>query len=296
MTKISQPLVSIGISFLNSEEYLEKSILSVINQTYSNWELLLIDDGSTDSSLKIAKSFLDDSRVSVISDGLNKGLHFRLNELIQMAKGKYFCRMDADDIMMVNRIDTQVQYLLLNENVDVIGSHAYSIDNNDRIYGYRGGSNNSIKSYKEVLFSSMFIHPTVMGKLSWFLDNLYRDYNRMEDYELWLRTYNSSVFRIQCIPLLFYREFGIPNFSKYFQTKKSQIKYILFKKDLSFLLRFQLIIRFIMQVICFRLLSYLKKDYLILNKRSTVISENEEISATYDLKKAIVKMDCSYNS
>ena len=75
-------LVSIGIPFYNCEDYLAYAIKSVINQSYTNWELFLLDDGSTDNSLEIANSFRYDERIKVISDGLNKGLSFRLNQLI----------------------------------------------------------------------------------------------------------------------------------------------------------------------------------------------------------------------
>ena len=76
-------LVSIGIPFYNAEKYLDYAIRSVINQSYSNWELILIDDGSTDRSLEIAKSF-SDKRIKVLSDGENKGLILRLNQLTEI--------------------------------------------------------------------------------------------------------------------------------------------------------------------------------------------------------------------
>ena len=79
------------------------AICSVLNQSYIDWELLLLDDGSTDESLNIAKSFTD-GRIKIISDGMNRGLIYRLNESINMARGKFYARMDADDIMHPDRI------------------------------------------------------------------------------------------------------------------------------------------------------------------------------------------------
>jgi len=81
--------VSIGIPFYNAQDFLEQAILSVLNQDYKSFELLLIDDGSTDKSLDIAYRFQDE-RIKVIHDGQNKGLSARLNELVALSKGEYF--------------------------------------------------------------------------------------------------------------------------------------------------------------------------------------------------------------
>src|SRR5690554_4188978 len=92
------PSVSIGIPFFNAEAYLLDAIKSVFAQTHQNWELILLDDGSTDRSLEIARS-IDDPRVRVYSDGQNKHLAARLNEIARLARYEYLARMDADDLM-----------------------------------------------------------------------------------------------------------------------------------------------------------------------------------------------------
>ena len=89
--------ITIGIPFYNAEAYLADAIRSVFAQTYEDWELILIDDGSTDNSLAIARS-VDDPRVRVYSDGKNKKLASRLNELTQLATYEFIARMDADDV------------------------------------------------------------------------------------------------------------------------------------------------------------------------------------------------------
>lgn len=109
------------------------AICSVLNQSYIDWELLLLDDGSTDESLNIAKSFTD-GRIKIISDGMNRGLIYRLNESINMARGKFYARMDADDIMHPDRIKKQVECLSRNVRVDVVGTAWYSIDCNNRVF------------------------------------------------------------------------------------------------------------------------------------------------------------------
>ncbi|PSB51390.1 glycosyltransferase family 2 protein, partial [Chroococcidiopsis cubana CCALA 043] len=92
-----KPLVSIGMPVFNCEQVLTSAVNSIVNQTYQNWELILIDDGSKDKTLEVANSF-SDPRIKVISDGLNLKLPRRLNQAISLSKGKYFARMDGDDI------------------------------------------------------------------------------------------------------------------------------------------------------------------------------------------------------
>ena len=103
-------LVTIGLPFYNDRLTLELAIKSIFAQTYKNWELILVDDGSTDGSLNIAKK-ITDKRVRIISDEKNKGLIFRLNQIASLAKGKYLARMDADDLMQPTRIEKQVEFL-----------------------------------------------------------------------------------------------------------------------------------------------------------------------------------------
>ncbi len=81
----------IGISFYNAGEFLDYAICSVLNQTYKNWKLLLLNDGSTDNSLDIAMKYQGDPRIEVLSDGENRGLIYRLNQLISLCESKYFC-------------------------------------------------------------------------------------------------------------------------------------------------------------------------------------------------------------
>ena len=93
---MARPLVTIAIPIYNAEKFLQYAVQSVLNQTYTNWELLLMEDGSTDSTLPICCEYVKrDKRISLIRDGINRGLIYRLNESIQLAKGKYYARMDG---------------------------------------------------------------------------------------------------------------------------------------------------------------------------------------------------------
>lgn len=217
---MNTPSVTIAIPFYNGESFLREAIQSVLNQTYNDFELLLIDDGSTDSALAIARSFETDRRVKVISDGENRGLVYRLNQSVELARGSIYARMDADDIMHPERICKQVEFLTSHPEIDVVGTSIYSIDDKDVIRGCHPAKTDIKPGELPGL-----VHPTVAGKTTWFKANKYDpEFVRGEDAELWLRTRKTSRFANINIPLLFYREFGVPTTKKYLKTKATAIK------------------------------------------------------------------------
>ena len=206
--------VSIAIPFHNDAKYLSFSIQSVINQSYKDWELILLDDGSTDSSLQIAKEF-ERENIRVISDGKNKGLAIRLNELSLLASGKYYARMDADDVMDFERIEKQVNYLERHPEVDVVGSDVYVIDKDNNIIGKTNTRIASPKTVEDIFSGGQFVHPSIMGKRQWFIENPYDEkLVRMQDKGLWLRTVEKSHFEILPDKYLFYRAGGLPTTKK----------------------------------------------------------------------------------
>ncbi|MCQ2246322.1 MAG: glycosyltransferase [Bacteroidaceae bacterium] len=195
------PKITVGIPVYNAEKTIARAIQSVLNQTYTDFELIIIDDGSTDGTLQVIQSF-NDPCIRLFHDTENKGIAFRLNQQISLAQGDYFARMDADDIMFPNRLERQLEVLEQHPEIDVLGSSVIVVDENCRILGYRG----KIEKNGMTTVDS-FSHPTVMGKLSWFRTNLYNEkYSGWEDYDLWLRTRNSSVFKCLDEPLLFYKD------------------------------------------------------------------------------------------
>lgn len=199
--------VTIAIPFYNAEEYLPDAIRSVFAQTFQDWELLLIDDGSTDNSLSIAKSIKDD-RVRVFSDGKNKKLARRLNEVTLLAKYDYILRMDADDLMLPNRIEKQLE-IMTNGNVDIVTSGVYSVLNNLEIVGIRGMNYNSVK-FQDILSRKVGItHAALLAKKSWYERNKYDEtLSIAQDLDLWLRTSKKNDLKIISIaePLYIYRE------------------------------------------------------------------------------------------
>lgn len=212
--------VTIGIPFLDARRYLADAVRSVFAQTHDDWELVLIDDGSTDGSLDVVRH-LDDPRVRVLSDGSNRGLCARLNEIASLARGAYLARMDADDLMHPERIERQLKFLRANPNTDLIDTATFTVDDDLTPLGIRG--DRPLDSRPEaVLRNGLLIHPSVMGRAEWFRSNPYDPvYVRAEDRELWSRTCATTRFARLCEPLFFYRERLTGNLRNYLCTEST---------------------------------------------------------------------------
>ncbi len=202
----TNPKVTVGIPVFNGQDFIRLAVKSVLNQTYSDFELIITDDGSTDDSVKIIQSF-DDPRIRIISDGENMGISFRLNQQISLAKGEFFIRMDADDIMMPDRIERQIKYLEKHPDVDLIGGAAIIIDNHNKIIGDRHSAVEKRLTLQSWLVGDSFIHPTVAGKISFFQRHMYEsEYKGIEDQDLWFRASQDSVMVQLAQYYIFYRD------------------------------------------------------------------------------------------
>lgn len=263
-------MITIGIPFYNDEHFLDFAIQSVFNQTYTDWKLILISDGGTDGSLSIARSYEKDPRVTIISDGENRKLPYRLNQIAQLSTTKYLARMDADDIMHPERIEKQLEILQKNPDIDVLGTNAYSIDDENNIQGVRMDMNNG--NYKLKVCSS-FIHPSIIGRTKWFKENPYDEKAiRVEDYELWQRTKDKSVFIVWTEPLLYYREFGCNYYKKYLNSIKSKF-YV--AKKLSKISIYANTFKTLLVAILYYLASLIGKEDVLIGKRMLTLTNNE---------------------
>ena len=209
--------ITIGLPFFNCETTLTSALQSIFAQTDRDWELLLVDDGSTDGSLRIAKQ-VSDPRVTVISDGTNRGLPYRLNQIAALSQRRYLARMDGDDLMHPERLRQQREFLHRNPAVDAVGSPAFIIDARNEVTGRRGDARFD-PSPRAVLEHGLFIHPTVMGRRDWFRAHPYDSrFVRAEDRELWCRAAGRATFARLDDALLFYREPGNLNLGNYLQS------------------------------------------------------------------------------
>lgn len=200
------PLITVGIPVYNGERYIKQAVMSVLNQTQRNLELIVTDDGSNDGTMDILKS-IKDPRLKVISDGENRGIAYRLNQQIDMACGHFFARMDADDMMMPHRLERQIEILKCDATVDVIGSEAVILGEHDELLGKRSVKSDQFKTSNDYFRSARFIHPTVTGRLAWFRKWRYSEkMSGNEDLDLWIRSRKDSKFYDIHEPLMFYRD------------------------------------------------------------------------------------------
>jgi len=206
--KPDSPLVTIGLSIYNGGATLLEAVNSLRAQTYQNWELILIDDGSRDDSVRIARSF-PDSRILALSDGLNKGLPARLNEAVALAKGKYFCRMDQDDIAFPQRLATQVAFLEAHPDVDLIASSVVVFRDDGSLTGVIEVAQSHEAIGRRPWKGFYFPHPAWMGKTSWFTAHRYvPTADGSEDQLLLYSAFDTSCFAGLREVLLAYREDG----------------------------------------------------------------------------------------
>jgi len=204
--KKKPPKVTILLPVFNAEAYLNESVESILAQTFADFELLAINDGSTDHSREILTSF-SDSRLKIIDNDSNRGLIYTLNRGIELARGEFIARMDADDISKKNRLEKQVNYLNNHPKVALLGSWAEYVDQDGRYILLRKVPMGNKIIQEKLLEVCCFIHPSVMLRTSVVRQfNGYRqDALHAEDYDLWLHI--SENYEVDNIsePLIRYR-------------------------------------------------------------------------------------------
>lgn len=266
------PLVTIGMPMYNSEKFITQAIISTLQQTFTDFELIITDDGSTDRSIELVKSF-EDPRIKLLSDGTNKGISYRLNQQVDMATGKYYLRMDSDDIMFPNRIEEQVKYLEAHPELDVVGTSAVIIDNENKIIGYRETS--VPKDEKEAIKVNVFIHPTVCGKLSWFKNLPYNGkFNGSEDFDVWLRGYPYSKYFVSKEPLLFYRdplEFKIKTYVDRLKKQRLMLNNAAYLKE-RFLVKNKMLLSLFFKGFIAQFLHKVGKDQILIARRNNELN------------------------
>lgn len=199
------PEISVIMPVYNAEKYLAEAVDSILCQTYTDWELIIIDDGSTDESDTIIRSY-SDSRIRYYRNDGNQGLITTLNKGISLCSGKYIARMDADDISMPERFQLQKDFLDSHPDCALCGSDAEVINEYESITGKILNLRSDDYLQVNLLFSVPFVHPSVMLRAEILKENLFDErYKHAEDYELWCRI--ADQYRLANLPsyLLKYR-------------------------------------------------------------------------------------------
>lgn len=228
--------VTVLMPVRNGEKYIKDAINSVLNQTFEDFELLIVDDGSTDQTVDIVQSYTDE-RIR-----LEKRTHnfiANLNEGLMLSSGSYIARMDADDIMHTERLRIQYKRMELNPELTVCGTWVKVFNDNGTENSFiKGGLNTINNPIIELLHHNMLVHPSVMIRKDFIIRNniRYQNYPYVEDYKLWfdIARAEGTLF-VEPQELLFFRK----NDSQVTMNNKEQMRInsiVLRKEILLFLL------------------------------------------------------------
>lgn len=197
-------LISVVMPAFNAGLYIEEAIKSILIQTYSNFELIIVDDFSTDDTISKVEGF-DDPRIVLLQNVNNEGIVYSLNKGISVSKGLFIARMDSDDISVKNRLELQIGQFLSNTRLVLCGTWYNVLFNNVIVRQVNLPiSDNDIK--KRLVFHNPFCHPSVMFKRElWDIVKYKRENVGCEDYAFWLDCEKLGEFYNIPKPLLLYR-------------------------------------------------------------------------------------------
>lgn len=229
---MNSPEISVIMSVFNAEKHIERSVKSILSQTFNDFEFLIVDDKSEDESLLVLERLAsEDKRIRLYRNNTNLGLTKNLNFLILKSKGKFIARMDADDISFATRFEKQRLYML-NKIVDLIGSSIIEIDEYENKLYTRQYPLTTEEARKTIVKTSPLAHPTVFAKSSVLKQNLYNESLRTcQDIELWFRLLKKDII-IENIyePLLLFRRDN--NFISRRGLKKGFIEFRIYMKGI----------------------------------------------------------------
>jgi hypothetical protein len=190
----------------DGEAYLAQAVESVLGQTLDDLELIVVDDGSTDSSLEILERFAAaDPRIRVVSDATSSGISAALNRGWREASGPYIARLDADDVALPDRLERQARFLDENPAVAVVGSAAIMIDPNGRELGIAWTPTDARTIHSTLQRRNCLIHPSVLIRRTALNEAGGYRFDHVEDYDLWLRIAERHELANLPEPMILYR-------------------------------------------------------------------------------------------
>ena len=230
---MNAPAVSIILPAYNCEKFIGKAIESVLLQSFPDFELIIINDGSTDKTEMIILGYAD-PRIVYLKNPENKGLIFTLNRGIALAHGKYIARMDADDICQPERFEKQKNFLDQHINIAVLATTIDFINEAGIKTGVWESDRQTITPQqikRKIIFENCIAHPTVMMRAELIKDLKYsRNQKNIEDYDLWLRVLNRGLIIAKLDePLLLYRLHEDSVTSQHLKNRNPFFKHLMMK-------------------------------------------------------------------
>jgi Glycosyl transferase family 2 len=221
-----RPLVSIVMSMLNSSATIGAAIRSIQLQSLKDWELIVIDDGSTDGSAEIVRA-IEDPRIRLVAETACAGLATRLNQAVAISRGDFIARMDADDICFPDRLICQVDNLQRNPAIDLVGCAAVVFADNLELIGTLPIESTHGDIVASPFSGFPFPHPTWCGRARWFRNNPYNPaLMKAEDQDLLLRTFQHSQFAALAEVLVGYRQ-DVVRLKKRLEGRQATIRSLL---------------------------------------------------------------------
>jgi glycosyltransferase involved in cell wall biosynthesis len=204
---MTDPLLSVLLPCCNGSTTVGLALHSLLAQSFTDFEILFLNDGSSDDSVNIAESF-GDSRIRVLGDSRRLGLPIRLNQGVELAKGQFIARMDADDFSFPARFERQIAFLVTNPTVDLVGCRAVAFRGEGEAIGLLPFAATHVELCAQPWRNIPLPHPSWMGRRTWFQSHPYRlpEVRRAEDQELLLRSSRDSQFACLSEVLLAYRQ------------------------------------------------------------------------------------------
>jgi glycosyltransferase involved in cell wall biosynthesis len=274
------PIISVILPVFNADSFLKESIDSILHQTFKDFELIILNDGSTDTSLEIINNYTD-PRIVLIHDSLNHGLIHRLNQGFTIAKGKYIARMDADDIAYPERLAKQFEFMENNPEIIASGTSAMRFNSSGNIGIWKNPADYE-KIKCQFVWVTAIIHPTSIFRADFIKEkNIAYDsqYRHAEDYDLF--TNLTMLGKVSNLPdiLLRYRvhikQVSVEQKEKQ-ETKKAEIVIKYLKLSLNF--EFEEIEVFIFKKALGFQFTFNKEEILLLEKLyKKILAQNKKI-------------------
>ncbi|MGI9103755.1 MAG: glycosyltransferase family 2 protein [Terriglobales bacterium] len=218
-----QPLVTIGLPVFSPGPFLRGALQSIFAQTFTDWELIVVDDGSTDFSWQMVQH-LSDPRVRAFRDGHHRGLAARLNQIIGLARAPFIARMDADDLCHPERIERQLAHLQAHSEIDTLSTGLAVLDRQGAVSGWRVAPPDHESICRNPLRGFAMVHASMLSRADWARRHPYREGNRRcEDWELLMQAHRDSRFANLPDCLYFYREYDSFSFVNYARSKAHQV-------------------------------------------------------------------------
>lgn len=195
-------LVSVIMATFNEpSRYIRDAVESILNQTYTNFEFIILDDSTNPDTIEAINTYSNDLRINIVRKEKRMGFVRALNEGLKMAKGAYIARMDADDISFRDRFEKQIQFLDTHKDVDVLGGNITIIDEKGEEVSKRNYPINGLALSLVSIFRSPVAHPSVMFRREVIEKHLFYDesFSKAEDTEFWFRLRNNG-FKIANLP------------------------------------------------------------------------------------------------